>query len=107
EKNLKKALDLVGNLHGAYLAADGKTRRLLNQAIFERILIDDAEEVSGSLNGPFDLLLEAAGATAARTAPKMPRGPETGSRGLNVESLVELGGLEPPTSWVRSRRSPN
>jgi len=20
---------------------------------------------------------------------------------------VELGGLEPPTSWVRSRRSPN
>jgi hypothetical protein len=21
--------------------------------------------------------------------------------------LVELGGLEPPTSWVRSRRSPN
>jgi hypothetical protein len=22
-------------------------------------------------------------------------------------SLMELGGLEPPTSWVRSRRSPN
>jgi hypothetical protein len=22
-------------------------------------------------------------------------------------SSVELGGLEPPTSWVRSRRSPN
>jgi hypothetical protein len=21
--------------------------------------------------------------------------------------LMELGGLEPPTSWVRSRRSPN
>jgi hypothetical protein len=21
--------------------------------------------------------------------------------------VVELGGLEPPTSWVRSRRSPN
>jgi hypothetical protein len=23
------------------------------------------------------------------------------------DSKVELGGLEPPTSWVRSRRSPN
>jgi site-specific DNA recombinase len=27
--------------------------------------------------------------------------------GYDVESMVELGGLEPPTSWVRSRRSPN
>jgi len=26
---------------------------------------------------------------------------------LSNESLVELGGLEPATSWVRSRRSPN
>jgi hypothetical protein len=26
--------------------------------------------------------------------------------GYDVESMVELGGLEPPTSWVRSRRSP-
>jgi len=24
---------------------------------------------------------------------------------LNVGKLVELGGFEPPTSWVRSRRS--
>ena len=27
--------------------------------------------------------------------------------GSNVERMVELGGLEPPTSWVRSRRSPS
>ena len=27
--------------------------------------------------------------------------------GSNVGGLVELGGLEPPASWVRSRRSPN
>jgi len=26
---------------------------------------------------------------------------------LSNEQLVELGGLEPPTSWVRSRRSPS
>ena len=27
----------------------------------------------------------------------------SGPRGLRIESLVELGGLEPPTSWVRLR----
>jgi hypothetical protein len=27
--------------------------------------------------------------------------------GRAIRSKVELGGLEPPTSWVRSRRSPN
>jgi len=26
---------------------------------------------------------------------------------LQAFYLMELGGLEPPTSWVRSRRSPN
>jgi len=26
---------------------------------------------------------------------------------LQGASKMELGGLEPPTSWVRSRRSPN
>jgi hypothetical protein len=28
-------------------------------------------------------------------------------RPLSRAFEVELGGLEPPTSWVRSRRSPN
>ena len=28
-------------------------------------------------------------------------------QGLHFVRMVELGGLEPPTSWVRSRRSPN
>ncbi len=29
------------------------------------------------------------------------------NRCTHVEPVMELGGLEPPTSWVRSRRSPN
>ncbi len=111
EINLKKALDLVGNLHGAYVGAPPRTRRLMNQAIFQRFLINDDEEVTGTFGGPFRLLMEAAGTEATQTAsaraPERPRGPETGPQGLSIESLVELGGLEPPTSWVRSRRSPN
>jgi hypothetical protein len=33
--------------------------------------------------------------------------PENKSRAFARLSGMELGGLEPPTSWVRSRRSPN
>ena len=33
----------------------------MNQAIFEQLLIDDSEEVAGTLAQPFDLLIEASG----------------------------------------------
>ena len=104
ETNLKKALDLVANLQAAYLKANQRTRRLMNQAIFKRFLINDDEEITSTLAPPFDLLIEASGrqepATKQRT--ETPRGP-VGPVGLSIESLVELGGLEPPTSWVRFR----
>jgi hypothetical protein len=48
---------------------------------------------------PFPEAVEAAGEETT-TETKKPR-----RRGASSE--VELGGLEPPTSWVRSRRSPN
>jgi hypothetical protein len=34
-------------------------------------------------------------------------GPISKGRGSNNNKMVELAGLEPATSWVRSRRSPN
>jgi site-specific DNA recombinase len=97
EINLKKALDLVGSLHAAYIDAPPRTRRLMNQAIFERFLINETEEVTGTLAGPFDLLLEASRPQGdeSRKASETPRGPENGPRGLSIESLVELSGLEP------------
>lgn len=111
ESNLKRALDLVGNLHGAYLAGDHRQRRLMNQAIFERFLVDDEEGVTGDLASPFCHLIEASRRSSTRARdrddPKTPRGPGNGPRGLSTADLVELSGLEPLTSWVRSRRSPN
>lgn len=111
EHILKKAYALSSNLHKAYLDAPARTRRLMNQALFERFLIDDEENVTGTFREPFGLLMKAAGRevtqTVATRAPETTIGPETGPMGLSIESLVELGGLEPPTSWVRSRRSPN
>ena len=101
EGNLKKAFDLISNLQAAYIAAPPRTRRLMNQAIFQGFYIHDDDEVSSSLNSPFDYLVEAAAFDTK--PPKTPQGPASGPRGLSLESMVELGGLEPPTSWVRSR----
>jgi integrase len=57
------------------------------------------EARSQSVPSPFPAAAEAHDEAATREA-KKPR-----KRGASPE--VELGGLEPPTSWVRSRRSPN
>ena len=113
ERHLKAALNFVGNLHAAYIEADHRTRRQINQALFERFLVSDDGTVTGRLRGPFDLLLQASG-TADRDGVvhlgpepiEKPRGPR-GPRGLSNAQMVELAGLEPATSWVRSRRSPN
>jgi hypothetical protein len=73
----------------------------MNQALFERLVIDDVEEISGTFKAPFDLLMEAAGieptVTVSKGASNKPRGPLVRPRGLSIESLVEPGGLEPPT----------
>ena len=50
------------------------------------------------------------GTKAPKKAPKAPSKrlrEKPKNRPLAGGSSVELGGLEPPTSWVRSRRSPN
>lgn len=111
ERNLKAAFSFVTNLHAAYVAASSAVRRRINQAIFERFLITDDGDVVGELKPPFDLLLQASGiadkgVVVRRKAREKQRAPARGPLGLNKDSLVELGGFEPPTSWVRSRRSP-
>ncbi|MCW2538731.1 MAG: recombinase family protein [Frankiales bacterium] len=55
-KNLTAALDFAVACHRAYLEADGRTRRLLNQALFEKLYIDDGE-ASGEPLEPFQTLL--------------------------------------------------
>ncbi len=53
-------------------------------------------EESLNNNAPEERVLEGVGQTRL-----------TRALGLRDEVMVELGGLEPPTSWVRSRRSPS
>ena len=56
-KNLDIALELADNVGKAYAHAGPSTRRLLNQALFDQILIRDEEVVGVALAEPFKQLL--------------------------------------------------
>lgn len=58
EQNLKKALKLAKDCHAAYQEADDNTRRLFNQAFFERLYVHIADAVTNDLAEPFGLLLD-------------------------------------------------
>ena len=110
EQNLKIALAYGANLHWAYVDANHRTRRMINQAIFERLLIADNGEITGELRPPFQLLLQASGTahngairSQTKEKPRSPKGP----RGLSKHDLVEPRGLEPLTFWLPARRSPS
>jgi DNA invertase Pin-like site-specific DNA recombinase len=103
EDTLGKALDLLADCHRAYLAAPGHLRRQWNQALFERLVVYDERIGEAKVAEPF--------ATLAN--PKLPAALDgnalTGSGassdgGSSKGLLVELGGFEPPTSWVRSKQ---
>ena len=51
----------VGNLHTAYVEANHRIRRQINQAIFARLLISSDGDVIAELRPPFNLLLQASG----------------------------------------------
>ncbi len=102
EITLTKALELLDDPYGAYVDAGPTIRRLMNQALFERIIIEADEGATATFNGPFDLLLEAAGhppspttAATSRSFQKRREARTSGPRGLSQTKLVELPGLEP------------
>jgi site-specific DNA recombinase len=120
DANLEDALAKTTTPHATYKASNPLERRLLNQTLFKRILIGEDSEVLGTSLTPVYAALAAwhepfgqpRGARkpckstvpgAESTSPD----PFSRGQGLHFDSMVELGGLEPPTSWVRSRRSPS
>jgi len=70
EKNLIQALKFASQIGDAYAAAGDTVRRQLNQALFDKIYLDDADDDSGTthvLAEPFELLLSDGISEAART----------------------------------------
>jgi DNA invertase Pin-like site-specific DNA recombinase len=108
---LDLALDLTIDIQRAYLLAGPQERRLFNQGIYKSLEIDDEQVADVERAKPFDQLASLAQDWNGKTAEQPAIGTEaTATRkaktsdpisevgGLNVESLVELGGFEPPTS---------
>lgn len=104
EKTLKRSLELAETLADAYREASPSVRRLMNQALFDRLIIDADGGATGTLNDPFDLLMQAAGRADAATAvagngqrdgaEKRREARTSGPRGLSKTKLVGGTGLE-------------
>ena len=122
---LADTLDLTRDCHAAYLEAGDSTRRLFNQAFFAKIFIDEDDEtrertVRVDYNQPFDNLLSRLVPARVhreldqeQTAHRdIPMGGSSGCipgiaevQGSHTITLVEVSGLEPPTSTLRTWRS--
>jgi site-specific DNA recombinase len=122
---LTLALKLASSdLHDLYLRATPPIRRLMNQAIFEVIWIDDEDHLRAELASPFKELAainrasslasgwdEPVGASLNLTpnnqAPRAAQAPEALVVGSISEVMVGDTGLEPVTSALSRRRSPS
>ena len=122
--NLDTALALTANIQAAYDLAPAHIRRLMNQSIFKRLIVLDDRVVDYVFHEPFRQLLDDDFTDALEKAEGIPDWQlEPGLAPTSVEAmspenertadlalvggsindkLVELGGFEPPTSWVRS-----
>jgi site-specific DNA recombinase len=94
---LAKALDLLADCQGAYLAAPGHLRRQWNQALFERLIVYDERIADTEVAEPFATLAD----------PELPKrlvgeavtgtGASSGG-GSNEELLIGETGFEPATA---------
>lgn len=106
EDTLGKALDLLADCQRSYVAAPGHLRRQWNQALFERLMVYDEKIGEAEIAEPFATLADPKLPQAL--SGKLPASNAVSSgRGSSEGVPVELAGLEPATSWVRSRRSSN
>ena len=78
---------------------------MLNRALFTKITIDDEEKVTIASAEPVATILDTATKTKNGNV-RTPSGIEAG-QGSNVADYVELGGFEPPTFSLRTRRATN
>jgi len=119
EANRAEALAFAADWHSAYLEAVPIVRRQLNQAIFKRIHVDDAQHAWSELTEPFESLLPEENTNTTRERAEMidqewrevagdwsddSEGDLAGARvhsrrGSSFETLVGLTGLEPGSQF--------
>jgi site-specific DNA recombinase len=115
---VEEALRLLDRPQELYRRAGPKERRLLNQAIFSKLYIDDEDVTASVLAEPFAELVEAqdrvqALASSGEDAGSTPTSNDPKSKadllvsalsvgGWSKTAMVEVSGLEPPTSTLRT-----
>jgi len=103
EDGLRLARRCLADSSRTYRDADSQVRRQWNQVFFTKLYVGPKGVTGAELTDEFGDLLAEDLAKRLKAMPSDP-GPIRG-RGSNMRRLVELAGLEPATSWVRSRRS--
>jgi hypothetical protein len=103
EKAIARVRQLLAKSPAAYRQATPVFRRQINQAVFAKVFLGQEGVTGTQPTAEFAMVLKEDLASRLRKL--------AGQRNLNFgrgsteTDLVELGGFEPPTSWVRSRRS--
>ena len=104
ERNVNMALALAGQFQAAYEQSSKATRRQCNQAVIEAAFVDVPGVVYTRLTKAFEDLL--ADDFLDRVEAEMKnRHPSFRDGGSDKDFLVEVSGLEPPTSTLRTWRS--
>jgi site-specific DNA recombinase len=101
EENVNAAVALASQLFDIYLTAEPTLRRRINQACWDGFDLDADGVVGARLSDPMaalvaDDLVKQLGAENGN------RDPFERGRGSRLTSLVEVSGLEPPTSTLRT-----
>ena len=102
-EGLQLARQLLADAPATYERVDEQTRRRFNQAFFTKLYVLPDGIKGAELTDEYAALLADDLAKRLEKLPARP-GPHF-ARGSSKHVLVELAGLEPATSWVRSRRS--
>ena len=101
ERSLHRALALASNLGPTYTRASERVRRQMNQAIFEEILIEvDGKVIYARMAQPFAAFHDEEFRRWLAESATNP-GPQE-ARGSNIATLVEVMGLEPTASTLRT-----
>ena len=116
QTNLSKSFDMIENCGLAYKQAPDTIKRAFNQAIFEKILVYSDGHIEPEFKPPFNILLDFADSkiihsvlaktTEVSDKEKNPAQIFFG-QGLTTDILVDLNGIEPSTSRMRTERSPS
>ncbi|MDE6259397.1 MAG: recombinase family protein [Oscillospiraceae bacterium] len=114
QKRLADALDLVEDCGRTYRLADAHIKRMLNQALFSKLWVNEDGQVSAEFTEPFQTLVAFAEEEVARHNEKEIRSATQAltdffsvisnrlqkffDDGLNNNFMVEISGIEPLTS---------